>query len=69
MNNSEISKVEGYLRTKFENSRLSIEARENKDDSAEVMLDGEFIGVIFKDEDEGEISYDFHMSILEIDLE
>ena len=69
MNSSEISKVEGYLRTKFENSKLSIEGRENKDDSAEVILDGEFIGVIFKDEDEGEVSYDFHMSILEIDLE
>ena len=69
MNSSEISKVESYLKTKFGTSKLIIEGRENKDDSAEVMLDGEFIGVIFKDEDEGEISYDFHMSILEIDLE
>ncbi len=69
MNSSEISKVEAYLKTKFGASKLVIEGRENKDDSAEVTLDGEFIGVIFKDEDEGEISYDFHMSILEIDLE
>lgn len=69
MNSSEISKVEAYLKTKFGNPKLAIEERENKDDSAEVMLAGEFIGVIFKDEDEGEISYDFHMSILEIDLE
>ncbi|MDC3080348.1 DUF3126 family protein, partial [Rhodospirillaceae bacterium] len=56
-------------RTKFNNPKVVIEGRENKEDSAEVMLDGEFIGVIFKDEDEGEISYDFHMSILEMDLE
>jgi len=34
-----------------------------------VMLAGEFIGVLFKDIDEGETSYDFHMSILEIDIE
>ena len=29
----------------------------------------EFIGVLFKDVDEGEISYDFHMSILEMDID
>ncbi len=28
----------------------------------------EFIGVIFKDEDEGEVSYAFNMAILDIDL-
>ena len=55
MNNSELEKVESYLRTKFNNPKVVVEGRENKEDSAEVMLDGEFIGVIFKDEDEGEI--------------
>ncbi len=69
MNNSELEKVESYLRTKFNNPKVVVEGRENKEDSAEVMLDGEFIGVIFKAEDEGEISYAFHMSILEMDLE
>jgi hypothetical protein len=33
-----------------------------------VMLDGEFIGVIYRDEDDGDISYDFNMAILEMDL-
>ncbi len=69
MNSSELTKVESYLRTKFNNPNVAIQGRENKEDSAEVLLDSEFIGVIFKDEDEGEISYDFHMSILEIDLQ
>ena len=69
MNSSELAKVESYLRTKFNNPKIVIEGRENKEDSAEVLLDSEFIGVIFKDEDEGEISYDFHMSILEIDIQ
>jgi hypothetical protein len=32
------------------------------------MLADEFIGVLFKDIDEGETSYDFHMSILEMDI-
>ena len=69
MNDREISKVENYLRTKFSNPAIRIEERITKDDSAEVMLAGEFIGVLFKDVDEGETSYDFHMSILELDLD
>lgn len=69
MNDMEIAKIERYLRGKFRNTGIAIEERKNKDDSAEVMLDGEFIGVLFKDEDEGEMSYDLHMTILDIDLE
>lgn len=69
MNDMEIAKIERYLRGKFRNTGIAIEGRKNKDDSAEVMLDGEFIGVVFKDEDDGETSYDLHMTILDIDLE
>lgn len=69
MHDLEISKVQRYLRSKFNNTGITIEARKNKDDSAEVMLDDEFIGVLFKDVDEGETSYDFHMTVLDIDLE
>ncbi|WP_323794900.1 DUF3126 family protein [Nisaea sp.] len=66
---SEIEKVQRYLRQTFGNHGISIEGRPNKDDSAEVSLDGEFIGVIFKDDEEGDVSYDFHMTILEMDLD
>jgi hypothetical protein len=34
----------------------------------EVQVAGEFIGVIFKDDEDGEISYAFNMAILEMDL-
>ena len=37
-------------------------------DSIEVLINGEFIGLVYKDEDEGETSYDFNMAILAIDL-
>jgi hypothetical protein len=33
-----------------------------------VHVNGEFIGVIFKDEEDGETSYAFNMAILEMDL-
>jgi len=31
-------------------------------------LGEEFIGVVYRDEDEGEVSYAFNMAILEMDL-
>ena len=40
-----------------------------KDAPAEVLLGSQFIGVLYKNEDEGETSYDFNMSILSEDLE
>ena len=43
--------------------------RPQKDDSAEVYIGEEFIGVIFRDEEDGELSYNFSMAILDIDLE
>ncbi len=68
MNKSEITRLQAYLQTKFTNKKLSLAERKEAKDSVEVMLDGEFIGVIYRDDDEGEISYDFNMAILEVDL-
>jgi hypothetical protein len=68
MNKIETTRLQQYLQTKFGNKKLSLVARKEAKDSLEVMLDGEFIGVIYRDEDEGEVSYDFNMAILEMDL-
>lgn len=64
----EIGRLISYLRHKFGNEEITIMLRDKAKDSAEVMLKGEFIGVIYKDTDEGEVSYDFNMAILDIDL-
>ena len=45
-----------------------ITPRPKKDDSAEVYIGEEFIGVIFVDEEEKD-SYNFNMSILGVDLD
>ena len=63
----EIRKLEAYLKRNL-NPALVVKARPRKDDSAEVYLEDEFLGVIYKDEDEGELSYNFSMAILDIDL-
>ncbi len=67
-NIDEIAKLEKYLQTKFGNSSISVKQRKDIKDSLEVFIADEFTGVIYKDVDEGETSYDFNMAVLEIDL-
>ncbi len=64
----ELIKIQAYLRDKFDNPAWAVRPRPQTPDSIEVLLNGEFIGVIYKDEDDGETSYDFNMSILDFDL-
>ncbi|MEM8937276.1 MAG: DUF3126 family protein [Pseudomonadota bacterium] len=68
MSPSEIARLQAYLSDKFNSSTLTVRGRPNKDDSAEVYMGDEFIGVLFRDDEEGDVSYDFNMAILEIDL-
>ena len=68
MNNEEIILVQTYLRKKFRLDTITLHRRANKDDSVEVMIGDEFVGVIYKDAEDGEVSYDFNMAILEFDL-
>nr|WP_254007594.1 DUF3126 family protein [Rhizobium sp. L1K21] len=63
----EVRKLEAYLKRTF-NPQIVVKARPRKDDSAEVYLDDEFLGVVFRDDEDGEVSYNFSMAILDIDL-
>ena len=47
---------------------ITIVERPKQPDSVEVQVNGEFIGVLFRDEEDGEVSYAFNMAILEMDL-
>lgn len=64
----EVARLQKYLQEKFSNTKLTLVERKESKDSVEVALGGEFIGVIYKDEDDGEVSYDFNMAILAMDL-
>ena len=65
----ELKKVEVYLRRLFANYTIRVKARPRKDDSAEVFLGEEFIGVIYRDDEDEELSYNFSMAILDVDLQ
>jgi len=67
MTSDEMKRVQAYMRTKFENDAVTLK-RGGKEDMVEVFLDDEFIGTMFRDEDEGEVFYDFNMAILAFDL-
>lgn len=64
----EVSRLQAYLQNKFKNTGFALKLRDKTKDSVEVILNGEFIGVIYKDDEDGDISYDFNMAILEEDL-
>lgn len=68
MDPTEISRLQEYLCEKFNRLDLTVRSRPNKDDSAEVYFGEEFVGVIFRDDEDGEVSFDFNMAILEMDL-
>jgi hypothetical protein len=65
----EVRKLDGYLKKLFGNARIRVVPRPKKDDSAEVYVGEEFIGVLFVDDEDGERSYNFQMAILGTDLE
>ena len=69
MKPDEIAKLTKFFRSKFPQSPISVRKRPQKDDSAEVYIGEEFVGVIFRDEEDGELSYNFSMAILDFDLE
>ena len=64
-----LKKIESFLRQKFINKKIKIEGRAIKNDSADVLVDDEFIGVVFEDNEDGDTCYQFNMTILSEDLE
>lgn len=66
---AEIEKVQTYLQQLFWNPEIAVRPGEGNDAPSEVYIGKEFIGVIYKNDDDGEISYDWNMSILSEDIE
>lgn len=68
MTREESLRVEAYLKQKL-NPDIRLAARKETSDSVEVYLGSEFIAVVYKDEDEGEVSYALNMTVLQEDLD
>ncbi len=69
MDVQEIKKLDSYLKRLIDNPKIRVVPRPKKDDSAEVYMGDEFIGVLFVDDEDDDKSYNFQMAILETDLQ
>ena len=68
MSPDDIHRLQRYLQGLFANPSIDVRARPQKADSAEVYIGEEFIGVLFRDEDDPE-DFNFNMSVLGVDLQ
>ncbi len=66
---AEIQKLETFFRRRFNLPAIQVRQRPQKDNSAEVYIGDEFVGIVFRDDEEGDLSYNFTMAILDIDLD
>ena len=67
MEKEETLRLEAYLKEKL-NPGIRLVSRSQTDDSVEVYRGAEFIAVIYKDVDEGEVAYQFQMTVLSEDI-
>jgi hypothetical protein len=65
----EVKKLDAYLKKLFANQQIRVVPRPKKDDSAEVYVGEEFVGVLFVDDEDDDRSYNFQMAILATDLD
>ncbi len=66
---AEIKKLDSYLKKLFDNQKIRIVPRPKKNDSVEVYVGEEFIGIVSLDDEDGDRDYNFSMAILASDLE
>ena len=68
MTPAEIKSLENYLRKTFDLDAMEVKKRAKKQDSVEVFVKEEFVGIIYKDDEDNEVTYQFQMAILADDL-
>jgi Protein of unknown function (DUF3126) len=69
LDRQEIQKLQQFFRKRFKMPSIEVRVRPQKTDSAEVYIGDEFVGVVYRDDEDGDLSYNFTMAILDIDLD
>lgn len=65
----ELKRVEAYLRKLFDNRSIEVRGRQKAADAAEIYVGGEFLGIISKDTEDGDVCFQITATILGDDLE
>ncbi|MEO0809949.1 MAG: DUF3126 family protein [Pseudomonadota bacterium] len=69
MMKNDAPKLQRFLRKTFNNDGVRVVPHAKKNDMAEVFIGDEFIAPLYREEEDGEVSYQFQMAILDIDLD
>ncbi|MBM3099011.1 DUF3126 family protein [Gluconobacter cerinus] len=65
---SEVTRLQTTLQRLLGSPKLAVIKPARKGMSVELAVSGEVIGTVHRDEDEGEVSYAIHITVLEEDL-
>ncbi len=69
MTAEEIQKLETYLRKLFNSPGIELRRAPKLTDMVELHKNDEFLGTIYRDAEEGDVSYQVNFAILDIDLD
>ena len=67
MDDIKLQKIQNYLNNLFKTEHFVVKKRKNINDSFEIYIKDEFLGLIYEEIDENEKAYQFHMTILDED--
>ena len=68
MSESELQQVESYLRRRLNNQSVRVTRHAIRPEMGEVFLGEEFLGTIYRDTEDGEVTFDINITILQEDL-
>ncbi len=68
MDEQKLQKIQDYLNRVFKTDNFITKKRKNIEDSCEIYIGDEFLGLIYEEIEENETAYQFHMTILDEDL-
>ena len=68
MTAADVARVEAYLRAVLGGRRIHVRVPRHHSASVEVLAGDEFLGTLHRDEEDGEVSFSLHITILEEDL-
>jgi hypothetical protein len=65
----DIPRIEKYLRKLFRTEALRIVPNARKPDMAEVFIGEDYLAPLYREDEDGDVSYQLQLVILDLDLE
>ncbi len=69
MTAEEMKKIEDYLSGLFNTDKIELRRAPKVTDMVELHIGDEFLGTIYRDTEDGDVTYQVNFAILDIDLE